>query len=280
LPVICEGYDPESKGKVERSIQYIKNSFLKCEEFDNLEDIRKSSLVWLNEVANCRIHGTTGRRPDEMFEEEKPYLNKKSYLEYAKQQVNVDKTGLVNYKGNQYSVPYIYQRKKVAIDAHEGMLCCYDIVSGQQVAEHTISLDNNQRIIDETHYISTDEKMAKAEEKVMSAFALASADITFVSSLIQRIKEDNHNYARQQLLGLVKLAYEYPLPCWQDVEKTIFRLPKVKISVLTRLLQISFNKVDLDDLLEYDEYCHPRSSSLDRSLDVYMKKIKKGGKNA
>jgi hypothetical protein len=81
-------------------------------------------------------------------------------------------------------------------------------------------------------------------------------------------------------LGLVNLAYDYPLPCWQDVEKVIFDLPKVKISVLTRLLQISFNKIDLDNLLEYDEYCHPRSSSLDRSLDVYMKKIKKGGKNA
>jgi hypothetical protein len=273
LPVICAGYDPESKGKVERAIGYLKSSFLRCENFDNLQDIRMRSLLWLNEVANLRIHGTTNRRPVDMFEEEKPYLNHGIYLQQLNHQVCVDKTGLINYKGNQYSVPYIYQRKKVAIHVNEGNLYCYDIISGHQIAVHIISFDRSVRIIDKSHYISPEEKMAEAEQEVKSAFEYARVDINFVSCLIQRIKEDNHNYARHQLLGLVKLANKYPLPCWRDIEKVVFELPKVKISVLVRLLEISYHKIDFTDFCGYVECNDPISSSLDRSLEVYMKKI-------
>jgi transposase len=277
-PVICEGYDPESKGKVERSIGYVKSSFLRCESFSDLEDLRRSSLIWLNEIANCRIHGTTGRRPDEMFEEEKPYLNKDFYLRYNEQHVSVDKTGLISYKGNKYSVPYPYQRQKVSINVHEGRLYCNDIVSGQQIAEHTISYERYKSIIDPNHYISASEKLAKAEQEVMSAFLDIAVDTTFVSSLIQRIKEDNRNYARQQLLGLARIAYKYPCKCWMDIESVVFTMPKIKISVLVRLLDISFNSIDIDDLVmdEYHVCDSPATSSLDRSLDVYMKKIKGG----
>ena len=279
-PIVCEGYDPESKGKVERAIGYVKSSFLSCEDFDNLEDIRRQSLQWLSEVANCRIHGTTGRRPDEMFEEEKSYLNSELYIQNSSVQVCVDKTNLINFKGNKYSVPYIYQCKKVSINNHNGRLYCYDIVTGKQIAEHEICHEKYQIITDPSHYISPEEKMLKTEQQVKDAFSKNSIEPLFVSSLIQRIKEDNHNFARYQLIGLISLAYKYPKPCWQKIEKVIFELPKVKISVLTRLLDINFYNINFESFFENDEIEYPASSSLDRSLDVYMKKIKRGKANA
>ena len=283
MPIVCEGYDPESKGKVERAISYIKSSFLECEDFANLEDIRKRSLEWLKEVANCRIHGTTGRRPDEMFLDETPYLNSELYMQNSSVPVCVDKTNLISYKGNKYSVPMFYQCKKVTINTHNGRLYCYDLVTGKQIAEHEISYEKYQIITDPSHYISPEEKMAKAEQRVKEAFSINlinSVDSIFVASLIQRIKEDNHNYARQQLLGLVDLVNKYPLPCWQHIEKVILDLPKVKISVLKRLLDIHLYNVDLEIDIENDEAGCPASSSLDRSLEVYMKKIKRGIINA
>ncbi|MCL2065488.1 MAG: IS21 family transposase [Candidatus Cloacimonetes bacterium] len=277
-PIVCEGYDPQSKGKVERAIGYVKSSFLGCEYFDDIEDLRKNGLEWLNEIANCRIHSTTGRSPDEMFEEEKPFLNRELYLQNSFVQVRADKTNLISYKSNKYSVPYVYQGKKVAISADNCKLYCHDIVTGKQIAVHDINHDNYQIITDASHYISPEEKMAKVEQKVKEAFADNLIDTSFVANLIDRIKRDNHNYARHQLLGLAKLSHKYPPGCWQEIEKTIFELPKVKISVLTRLLDISFN--DIDVFLEFDDDCHPISSSLDRPLEVYMKKIKRGGINA
>ena len=279
-PIVCEGYDPESKGKVERAIGYLKSSFLDCEDFENLEDIKKRSLQWLHEVANCRIHGTTGRRPDDMFEEEKQYLNHELYVQNSSVQVCADKTNLISYKGNKYSVPYVYQCKKVSLNTHHGRLYCYDLVTGKQIAEHEICHEKYQIITDPSHYISVEEKMAKAEQRVKEAFSDTSVETEFVSSLIQRIKDDNHNYARHQLLGLVNLVDKYPLPCWQKVEKAIFDLPKVKISVLKRLLDICFYNIDLESYIEHDDSGYPASSSLDRPLEVYMKKIKRGKNNA
>ena len=253
---------------------------MSCEYFDNIEDLRKNGLDWLNEVANCRIHGTTGRRPDEMFEEEKPYLNRELFLQNSSVQVRADKTNLINYKGNKYSVPYIYQGKKVSLTTDNSKLYCQDIVTGKQIAEHSICQGSYQIITEASHYISPDEKMAKVEREVKESFALNLVDPTFVSNLIERIKKDNHNYARHQLLGLEKLACKYPHICWHQAEKTIFDLPKVKISVLTRILDICFNKIDLASICDYDGDGYPISSSLDRPLDVYMKKIKRGTINA
>jgi transposase len=279
-PIVCEGYDPQSKGKVERAIGYIKSSFLECEEFHDLSDLRSKGLDWLNGVANCRIHGTTGRRPNELFEAEKKYLNKEIYLQYSNTEVCVDKTGLINYKGNKYSVPYIYQGKQVMINTHEGKLYCHDIATGHQIAEHTICYDKYESIIDSKHYISPAEKMLKAEQKVMSAFADITTDRSYASELIERFKKDNHNYARYQLLGLTSLVYKYPQLCWYDVKEAIFNLPKVKVSLVARLLEISFNNINFEEVFDVVEYDSPSTSSLDRSLEVYMKRIKPGGTNA
>lgn len=63
LPVVCEGYDPESKGKVERAVQYVKKDFLYGEYFSDINALKRASKKWLNEVANNRIHATTKRKP-------------------------------------------------------------------------------------------------------------------------------------------------------------------------------------------------------------------------
>ena len=93
LPVVCEGYDPESKGKVERAVQYVKNDFLYGDYFSNIESVRKCGIEWLNEVSNIRIHSTTGRKPLEMFNEEKPFLRTDYHFKNDENFRNVDKVG-------------------------------------------------------------------------------------------------------------------------------------------------------------------------------------------
>lgn len=61
--VACPPYWPRAKGKVERAIGYIEQSFLEGRSFTDLEDLNAQLRVWLAEVANVRIHGTTRERP-------------------------------------------------------------------------------------------------------------------------------------------------------------------------------------------------------------------------
>ena len=63
LPVASPPYWPRVKGKVERGVGYIKTSFLEGRSFTDLEDLNRQLDVWLDTVANVRVHGTTGQRP-------------------------------------------------------------------------------------------------------------------------------------------------------------------------------------------------------------------------
>jgi len=60
---------PQKKGKVEGSVGYVKRNFLATCEARDLPETRECLKRWLAGVADERVHGTTGRRPRELFEE-------------------------------------------------------------------------------------------------------------------------------------------------------------------------------------------------------------------
>ncbi|MCF7911986.1 MAG: IS21 family transposase [Candidatus Cloacimonetes bacterium] len=109
---VCEGYDPESKGKVERVVQEVKYDFLHGEYFQGIESVRNRAIAWLEYVGN-RIHSTTGEKPDVLFQIELEKLKPWSKVEDEKRKV--DKVGLISFCGNKYSVPFKYQRRNVLI---------------------------------------------------------------------------------------------------------------------------------------------------------------------
>ncbi len=82
VPRLCRPYRAKTKGKIERFNRYVRHSFynplasrlkgmnLKLDkELANYE-VKK----WLRDIANCRVHATTGKVPVELLEEEKPAL--------------------------------------------------------------------------------------------------------------------------------------------------------------------------------------------------------------
>ena len=66
---------PQDKPKVERAVQYVRGNFWAGETFVDLADAQARAEAWCRERAGMRIHGTTARRPAEMFTElESPCL--------------------------------------------------------------------------------------------------------------------------------------------------------------------------------------------------------------
>ena len=59
----CRPYRAKTKGKVERPIRYLRDSFFYGREFLDDEDLDAQLAAWLQNVANVRIHRTTGERP-------------------------------------------------------------------------------------------------------------------------------------------------------------------------------------------------------------------------
>ncbi len=82
VPRLCAPYRPQTKGKVERFIGYLKRSFW----VPFLASMRQAGLRpdkhvanaavsrWLREVANARVHATTGEIPAARLALERPAL--------------------------------------------------------------------------------------------------------------------------------------------------------------------------------------------------------------
>ncbi len=69
-PRLCRPYRAQTKGKVERSIGYLKDRFFVGRSFTDLDDLNCQLLGWLDAVANRRIHVTTVEAPCERLSRE------------------------------------------------------------------------------------------------------------------------------------------------------------------------------------------------------------------
>lgn len=71
----ADAKSPTHKPRVERAVPYVRESFFRGETWIDLEHVQREALRWCLSEAGARVHGTTRRRPLEVFEaEEKPAL--------------------------------------------------------------------------------------------------------------------------------------------------------------------------------------------------------------
>ena len=72
-PRLCQPYRPQTKGKVERSVDYLAKSFFypfvtRCElegRTPDLDELNAAARHWQADIANRRVHGTTRQVPVE-----------------------------------------------------------------------------------------------------------------------------------------------------------------------------------------------------------------------
>jgi transposase len=64
----CRPYRAQTKGKVERPIRYVRQSFLYGRDFAGDADLNAQCLDWLRGTANVRVHGTTQEVPQGRFD--------------------------------------------------------------------------------------------------------------------------------------------------------------------------------------------------------------------
>lgn len=166
----CEGYDPESKGKVESGVKYVKQNGLYSENFADWKSLETYMADWLDTIANKRVHGTTGQQPWTHYEHEEK-VKMQSYLTptclhhkaMTGETRQVDKTSLISWQSNKYSVPMAYQSAKVGVSAEAEQLLIKDLASGEQIAEHIISLEKGQIIKNSHHYRDRQQRVETLE---------------------------------------------------------------------------------------------------------------------
>ena len=153
-PRACAPYRARTKGKTENGVGYVKHNAVAGRSFVSWEAFEAHLEAWTREVADVRIHGTTGEAPIERFvRDEAKALQPIAGIAPFRSLRELSVVGAdctVEIDGNAYSVPWrlIGERVRVtvsdvAVGVHHG---------SDEVARHAVIGGRRQRVIDPAHY--------------------------------------------------------------------------------------------------------------------------------
>lgn len=141
---VCKAYTPQTKGKVERTVSYVKHNFWPGVTFTELGDLNRQAMKWCERI-NGRVHRTTHVRPIDRLPEEGlaaiPPGN--GWERFATEERKVSWDGYVSYDGVLYGIPSTAQvaGKRVQVRESHGTLAIWS--GGNLVCHHPLAVQSS-----------------------------------------------------------------------------------------------------------------------------------------
>jgi transposase len=153
-PRACAPYRARTKGKDERSIQYVKGNALAGREFESLSALESHLGWWMREVADVRVHGTTGQRPIDRYRDSeaaslRPLAGCTPFEMQRELVRRVQTDCCVELDTNHYSVPWRFIGRRVRVEHARGEVRI--VHAGQELARHAEATGRRQRVIKLEH---------------------------------------------------------------------------------------------------------------------------------
>jgi len=163
---VCRAADPETKGKVENLIKYVKNNFLSIRDFRTLDEANKSVIIWLKRRANGKISQATKQLPSILIEYEREKLKPLSNSIFRKDSLigreirNVNEKACISVGACGYQLPSKYKNRAVEIYLTKEKLFVFDIYTQEEIVEYELSFIPG-KIISKREYKRETEKTAQ-----------------------------------------------------------------------------------------------------------------------
>jgi Mu transposase, C-terminal domain len=195
------------KGRVESGVGFVKKNFLRGLELSELSAIQAAAQVWLDTIANLRIHGETHRRPVDLLKEERlQYRNPHAYDVARTMTTRASSQFRITVDTNHYSVPCAYAHRRLTVKLYPDRVAIY--FDTQLIARHTRSYCRHLDIEDPEHARSLLTQRVRArEQRLMLRFLALSPD----AQAYWEGLEQKRLTARQHVRKIVALAEIYPL---------------------------------------------------------------------
>ena len=154
-PHACAPYRARTKGKDERGVGYVKRNAIAGHTFDSWAAFEAHLEWWMREIADVRVHGTTGEPPLARFEPEEAcalkLLDGRPPFRQMRELVRrVQADCAVEVDGNSYSVPWRLIGESVQVVVADGRVRI--VHGGAEVAVHAETTGRRQRILDPAHF--------------------------------------------------------------------------------------------------------------------------------
>lgn len=201
---MCRKSDPESKGKIENVVKFIKRNFARHRSFTNVDKLNEQCLAWLHRTGNAKVHQTTKKIPVEVFALEKAHLRPIHQKTEASSSSSITRTvrkdNTIWYAANRYTVPlgtYDGTDKEVAVRATaENKVLIADILSGHILAEHPLCLHGKGELIRNSQH---GRDRAKDIPAYIDHVARQFTDLQAARSYLEAIRKQKPRYIRDQL---------------------------------------------------------------------------------
>jgi transposase len=167
-PKPCAPYRGNEKGKVERTIQYLRHSFFAARRFGSVQDLNAQLAAWIERTGHARkVPGDpAGRLVHEALDEERSRLLPLPEHPFpcdVVRPVSSGKTPYIRFDLNDYSIPHELARKPLTLVASEALVRITD-PAGQVLASHARTYDRAQRVEAPEHIAALAREKRRAHE--------------------------------------------------------------------------------------------------------------------
>lgn len=202
----CRKADPQSKGKVENVVKYVKNNFLYARPWYDLQTLQAQAMAWLQRTGNGMPHATTKKIPLQEWQTEQSHLQSwvsvKIVPSYLLRTIRKDNT--FAYLGNFYSVPqgtfrtkdtmvkiWLKEEEELHVHDHQDVLLC----------KHVIARSKGNTVINTDH---KRDKSLKLKELLTEAAGLfLNPDLAL--QYFEMIRKEKSRYLRDQVQAIQKV---------------------------------------------------------------------------
>jgi transposase len=120
---LCHPYRPQTKGRVESGIKYLRHNFWPGARFVDDADLNQLVQAWVDGVANQRMHGTTRERPIDRLTRERPTLGplpaRERLAPFLREDRRVGRDGYVQWERGWYGVQWPWAGRVVQVQADQ-----------------------------------------------------------------------------------------------------------------------------------------------------------------
>jgi transposase len=212
--------DPQSKGKIENCIRYVKHNFLPGRIYTNQDALNDEAIGWLSRTANAKVHSTTKLIPAKVFEEERKYLlpytvdiedPKKSSRPYV---VRNDNTIL--YRSNLYQLPDNTYKGKgsmvlVVVNYDAMKISFYDAEKSNLIIEHDLCELRGQYINKKDVTSRASASTITAEKQLYKHVEEEGKDI--LTEFLAALKDNRPRYYRKSVIKMVSILLAQDKAC-------------------------------------------------------------------
>jgi transposase len=201
-------YRGNEKGRVERAIRFVRDSFFAARPFRDLDDLNVQAKTWCQgQAADRPCPEDRSLTVRQAFEQEQPRLlalPNQPFPSEERIEAKVGKTPYLRFDLNDYSIPHTLTRRTLVVLADEKTV---RILSGNEVvASHPRSFDRGAQVEDPTHLAKLEKEKRQARRH--RGLDRLSQAVPKASELLAQLAQRGSNLGNATAM-LLKLLDQY-----------------------------------------------------------------------